>query len=169
MDSTDYQLKVSIIIEKAKSKGLIKTYSEFCNSNYSEEFAVNEEEEIYYTSLSKKNNTKFNIGDIVFISNYLYKTGQNGHKHIFVIIADGQAVDITYFGFLLSSQLSKQSYKYNEKLDKNSVNNLHKDSIVKCDDLISISEKEILFKIGEVSQNELERFIETYFRYLSEN
>lgn len=81
----------------------------------------------------------------------------------------GQAVDITYFGFLLSSQLSKQSYKYNEKLDKNSVNNLHKDSIVKCDDLISISEKEILFKIGEVSQNELERFIETYFRYLSEN
>lgn len=46
MDSTDYQLKVSIIIEKAKSKGLIKTYSEFCNSNYSEEFAINEE--IYY-------------------------------------------------------------------------------------------------------------------------
>ena len=46
MDSTDYQLKVSILIEKAKSKGLIKTYSEFCNSNYSEEFAINEE--IYY-------------------------------------------------------------------------------------------------------------------------
>ena len=46
MDSTDYQLKVSTLIEKAKSKGLIKTYSEFCNSNYSEEFAINEE--IYY-------------------------------------------------------------------------------------------------------------------------
>ena len=46
MDSTDYQLKVSTLIEKAKSKGLIKTYSEFCNSNYSEEFAVNEG--IYY-------------------------------------------------------------------------------------------------------------------------
>ena len=58
MDSTDYQLKVSTLIEKAKSKGLIKTYSEFCNSNYSEEFAINEEIYYLYFLHNKKSETK---------------------------------------------------------------------------------------------------------------
>ena len=43
---------------------------------------------------------KFNIGDIVFVSHYKYKNGDNGQKHIFIIIDDGQAIDIDYFGFL---------------------------------------------------------------------
>ena len=110
---------------------------------------------------------KFQTGDIVFVSKYTYKSGLDGQKHIFVIIDNEQAIEITYFGFLLSSQISKASYKYNKVLKKNNQNRLNKDSIVKCDDLISISEVDIIFKIGEVSKSELEQFIDTYKRYLN--
>lgn len=109
---------------------------------------------------------KFNIGDIVYVMNYEYKTGKAGKNHIFVIIDDGQAVDINYFGFLLSSHLNKSLYPYNEIITKDEINHLHSNSIVKCDDLIEISENEIKFKIGEVSQEDLERFINTYSKYL---
>lgn len=112
---------------------------------------------------------QFNIGDIVFVANYGYKSGINGTRHNFVIIDDGQAVDIDYFGFLISSQLSKVTYPYNELLQKNDTNKLRKDSIVKCDDLIQFSENEILFKIGEVTQDELNTFISTYAKYIDEN
>ena len=111
----------------------------------------------------------FNIGDIVFVSKYEYKSNERGKRHSFVIIDDGQAVDIDYFGFLLSSKLDKATYPYNERLNKNATNNLLMDSIVKCDDLIGISEDEIRFKIGTVSQEELDRFIDTYSRFLEEN
>ena len=111
----------------------------------------------------------FNIGDIVFVSNYEYKSGTNGARHSFVIIDDGQAVDIDYFGFLLSSQINKRTYPYNELLVKNNINNLKKDSIVKCDDLIKITENEIQFKIGEVTKAELDKFIDTYSKFLEEN
>lgn len=112
---------------------------------------------------------RFSIGDIVFVSNYEYKNGNNGQNHSFVIIDDGQAIDINYFGFLLSSQLSKATYPYNERINKNATNNLRTDSIVKCDDLIQLAENEIQFKIGEVSQADLDKFVDTYSRYLDEN
>ncbi len=112
---------------------------------------------------------QFDVGDIVFVSNYEYKSGTNGKNHSFVIIDDGQAVDINYFGFLLSSKTAKATYPYNEILDKNDINNLRENSIVKCDDLIEISETNIKFKIGTVEQEDLERFIDTYSRYLEEN
>lgn len=112
---------------------------------------------------------QFCIGDIVYVSNYKYKSGIDGTNHSFVIIDDGQAIDINYFGFLLSSQLEKATYPYNETLIKNNTNNLHKDSIVKCDDLILISESEIQFKIGQVTEADLEKFISTYERYMNEN
>ena len=108
----------------------------------------------------------FNIGDIVFVANYEYKNGQNGQNHSFVIIDDGQAVDINYFGFLLSSNIKKSTYPYNETLLKDNINRLRKDSIVKCDDLIELSENEIQFKIGEVKQDDLDRFVDTYSKYL---
>lgn len=91
---------------------------------------------------------QFNIGDIVFVNNYEYKSGNNGKNHIFVLVDDGQAIEINdYFGFLLSSKTEKATYPYNEKLTKNDTNGLHKDSIVKCDDLIEIVENNIQFKI----------------------
>lgn len=112
---------------------------------------------------------KFNIGDIVFVANYSYKNNDNGQRHSFVIIDDGQAVDIDYFGFLLSSKLNKASYPYNEMLYKNENNNLLKDSIVKCDDLIKFHEDEVQFKIGSVTQEELDKFVDTYAKYIEEN
>ena len=96
----------------------------------------------------------------------MYKNGKDGENHSFVIINDGQAVDINYFGFLLSSQTKKATDSFNELLNKNEINKLKKDSIVKCDDLISILEENIKFKIGEVTEEELERFICAYEKYL---
>lgn len=109
---------------------------------------------------------KFNIGDIVFVGKYEYKSGQIGQNHSFVIIDDGQAIDINYFGFLLSSNMSKATYPFNETLNKDNINCLRKDSIVKCDDLIELTENEIQFKIGSVTQEDLERFLDTYEKYL---
>ena len=54
-------------------------------------------------------------------------------------------------------------------LKRNDVNGLNQDSIVKCDDLIELAENEIQFKIGEVSQADLDKFVDTYSRYLDEN
>ena len=110
---------------------------------------------------------QFGIGDIVFVSSYVYKNGNEGQNHSFVIIDDGQAVDINYFGFLLSSQIEKETYPYNERINKDDTNHLRKDSIVKCDDLISISETQIQFKIGQVGEKDLERFVDTYAKYLA--
>ena len=59
--------------------------------------------------------------------------------------------------------------KYHEvgwKVDKNEENRLSKDSIVKCDDLIKVYKEQIQFKIGRVTERELERFLEVYEKYL---
>lgn len=113
---------------------------------------------------------KFNIGDIVFVAKYSYKSGEVGENHFLVIIDDGQAIEIdSYFGFLLTSNEKQLKYPYNKALKKNSTNNLYKDSVVKCDDFIEISEEEIKFKVGEVEQKDLERFLDTYMKYLEEN
>lgn len=111
---------------------------------------------------------KFNIGDIVFVARYCYKSGEIGTKHFLVIIDDGQAIEVdSYFGFLLTSNKEQLKYPYNKSLKKNEKNHLNKDSVVKCDDFIEISEEEIIFKAGEVEQEDLERFLNTYFNYLA--
>lgn len=109
---------------------------------------------------------KYDIGDIVFVRNYTYKSGAEGSNHFFVIISEGQAIDFNYFGFLLSSNLSKTNFPYNEFIKKSKTNALIKDSIVKCDDLIELNIKEISFKIGCVTEEELTKFLDTYEKYL---
>lgn len=110
---------------------------------------------------------KFEIGDIVYVKNYQYKNGEKGTGHCFVIIDDdGQAIDLNYFGFLISSNTQKATYPYNETINRDDTNNLKKDSIVKCDDLIEIAEKEIKFKIGSVDVEDLTRFLDTFAKYL---
>lgn len=112
---------------------------------------------------------KFSIGDIVFVAKYCYKSGIIGENHFLVIIDDGQAIDIeNYFGFLVTSNKQQIKYPYNKSLNKNNKNNLNKDSVVKCDDFIEISEAEIKFKVGEVEQKDLEKFISTYMKFLEE-
>ncbi len=115
---------------------------------------------------------KYEIGDIVFVSKYDYDKGEKGENHLFVIIDDdNQLVPIEYFGLIVSSHRKKSKenskFKYNEPLDKNSNNNLHKDSIVKCDQIYSIPLKNIQFKIGQVDIDDYMRFLEAYNEFLS--
>ncbi len=115
---------------------------------------------------------KYEIGDIVFVSKYEYDGGKEGQNHLFVIIDDdNQLVPIEYFGMIVSSHREKakdvSNFKYNEPLDKNSVNNLHKDSIVKCDQIYNIPAKNIQFKIGQVDIDDYIRFMEAYQKVLS--
>ena len=55
MASDVYKKKVEEIINKAKDKGLVKTYAEFCETEDANNFFVSEEEAVYYTSLNKEN------------------------------------------------------------------------------------------------------------------
>lgn len=166
MDKDSYKLKIQELTKISKEKGLIKTYQKFLETDEAKEYALSEEETNYYISKHNEKLKKYKIGDIVFVTKYKYKTGADGENHSFVIIDDGQAVDINYFGFLLSSKTQKSTYSFNELLNKNEINKLKRDSIVKCDDLITITDEDIKFKIGEVTDDELDRFINTYIKYL---
>lgn len=42
--------RASNLVERAKKKGLIRTYDEFCETKEAEESALSEEDIIYYTS-----------------------------------------------------------------------------------------------------------------------
>lgn len=162
-----YDEKLEEIVKKAHNKGVIKTYEEFLKDQLAEETYLSEEEVKYYISNKKDyEKLKFNVGDIIFVEDYEYGSGEFGKNHIFVIIYKGKAINIDYFGFLLSSKMNKKNFKYNEVLYKNDINGLHKDSIVKCDSLIEIKENEIKFKIGKVKKDELKKFIDLYAEYL---
>ncbi len=77
---------------------------------------------------------KYEIGDIVFVSKYKYENGKDGNNHLFVIISnDNEYIPIEYFGMIVSSRIEKAKYKSNVKINKNIQNELHQDSIVKCD------------------------------------
>lgn len=117
---------------------------------------------------------KYNIGDIVFVSEYNYDNGAKGLNHLFVIIdSDNLLVPIEYFGLIISSHVEKNKsnskFKYNEFLYKNNINNLQKSSIVKCDQIYKIDSDKILFKIGNVTIDDYIRFIETYALFDKEN
>lgn len=55
-----YKSKVSKLIEKAQKKGLVKKYSDFCETEEGKKMALSEDETIYYTSVKsvKKGETK---------------------------------------------------------------------------------------------------------------
>ena len=209
-----YEDKVKIMIEKAKSKNLIKTYDEFLNTKESEIYTINEDPINYKKSNNKSDITdiefdnlvkeldekgeiksyedflktqdaidysiseesanyywqtsnNYSIGDIIFVSDFIFKSGKEGSDHLFVIVSEKEAVDITFFGFILSSNLKKSTYPYNIFLKKTKENHLDKDSIVKCDDLIKIDKKKIKLKIGKVTYQELKMFKEAYKKYKS--
>ncbi len=77
------------------------------------------------------------------------------------------------FGFVVSSNLNKSKensiFKYNERINKSCDNNLKVDSIVKCDQLMSIPSQNINMKIGTVTEGEIERFLNAFENYLEEN
>ena len=96
----------------------------------------------------------YNIGDIVFVSVYLYPDGKIGSNHLFVIIdRDNTAIPIEYIGMILSSQIDKVKFKSNKLIKKDDKNSLKKDSIIKTDTVYKLSDKQILFKVGEIEKD----------------
>lgn len=135
-------------IEEEEHKGKIESY-----------LSVAEDGEKYsYAS-------EYNVGDIVYVKEYLYKNGEKGRNHLFVIIGkDNLAVPIEYFGMLISSKTYKLKYKTNDFLKRNSVNNLNKDSIIKLDEIYLIKESAINFKIGKVDDEKIEEYKRRYLQ-----
>lgn len=111
---------------------------------------------------------KYDIGDIVFVKEYVYSDGNIGKNHLFVIIDQNYtAVPIENFGMLISSNLKKLKYDSNELLKKDNKNNLHKDSIVKTDVIYKILNEQILFKIGKVDDEKIEAYKKSFYNILN--
>ena len=115
------------------------------------------ESSFYYNDICK-------IGDIVFVREYTYNDGTKGRNHLFVIIeSDYQAVPIEYFGMLISSQLNKLKFDTNILLQKDGINNLDRDSIVKIDQLYKLSKEQIVFKLGKIDIKTVEQYKKAYY------
>lgn len=111
----------------------------------------------------------YEIGDIVFVKEYSYVDGKIGNNHFFVIIdKDNTAVPIENFGMLISSNLDKLKLKTNKLLQKDGINNLRKDSIVKTDVIYMISNEQIIFKIGKVDNEKIEEFKKSFYQNLKQ-
>lgn len=119
------------------------------------ENVIREEEEIYHI---------YEIGDIVYVKEYKYSDGKIGNNHFFVIIdQNNTAVPIENFGMLLSSNLDKLKFTANKLLEKDTKNNLHKDSIVKTDVVYKILNEQIVFKIGKVDDEKIEEYKSSFY------
>lgn len=125
------------------------------------ENVINEDSEFY---------SIYDIGDIVFVKEYTYSNGKMGNNHFFVIIdQNNTAVPIENFGMLISSNLEKLKFSSNILLQKDSNNNLHKDSIVKTDVVYKILNEQILFKIGKVDNEKIEEYKKSFYDALKNN
>lgn len=117
---------------------------------------LKEQEEIY--------NIEYEIGDIVFVKEYVYPDGRIGKDHLFVIIdRNNTAIPIENFGMIISSNLDKLKFKTNKLLEKDKINKLNKDSIVKTDVVYKISSEQIVFKIGIVSYEKIEEYKKSFY------
>lgn len=109
----------------------------------------------------------YDVGDIVFVSVYLYSDGKIGSNHLFVIIdKDNTAVPIEYIGMILSSQINKIKFKSNKLIKKDNKNNLNKDSIIKTDTVYKLKNKQILFKVGEIEKDKIEEYKKSFYSTL---
>lgn len=157
---------LKIAYEHNKVKDLKEAFEEFpVEEEWHKGNAENwlkEQEEIY--------SVEYEIGDIVFVKEYIYPDGKIGKDHLFVIIdKDNTAVPIENFGMLISSKLEKLKYKTNKLLEKDKVNNLHKDSIVKTDVIYKILNEQIVFKIGKIDNEKIEEYKKSFYSSLKEN
>lgn len=119
---------------------------------------------------SEPYNINYDIGDIVFVREYIYSDGKIGNNHFFVIIdKNNTAVPIENFGMLISSNLDKLKFKTNKLLEKDTLNNLKKDSIVKTDVVYKILNEQIIFKIGTVDNEKIEEYKKSFYESLQDN
>lgn len=139
-----------------------------------EEYPVEEEwHEGKIENVLRENDAEYNvynIGDIVFVKRYLYSNGTEGKNHFFVIIDKNNiAVPIENFGMLISSKLYKLKYPENKLIEKNEINGLDRDSIVKTDEIYKILDSQILFKIGCVEIKNIEEYKEAFYNMIKKN
>lgn len=112
----------------------------------------------------------YNIGDIVYVKEYYYSDGSKGTNHMFVIVDQNNiAIPIENFGMLISSNINKIKYQSNVLLQKDDMNNLKKDSIVKTDFLYKILNNQILFKVGKVDIDKVQEYKELFKRIIINN
>lgn len=140
-----------------------------------EEFPVEEEwHKGKIENVLKEDNEHYNIvyeiGDIVFVKEYKYPDGKIGNNHFFVIIdKNNTAVPIENFGMIISSNLNKLKFKSNKLLEKDEINNLHKDSLVKTDIVYRILNEQIVFKVGIVSYEKIEEYKKSFYESLEDD
>ena len=146
------------IIELAKKNNLIKELKDI---------DIVEDNSIYLNEENSSYNFKYNVGDIVFVKKYNYSNGIKGSNHLFLIIEDNYIVSMDYFCLLISSQLDKLKYDTNLFLAKDFKNKLKKDSIIKLDSIYRIENEDILFKVGEVTQEKLNMYRDTFIKIYS--
>lgn len=109
-------------------------------------------------------NSNYEIGDIVLVKEYQYSNEKKGNNHLFVIIdQDNTAVPIENFGMLISSNLEKLKFTSNKLLEKDKINHLHKNSLVKTDIVYKIMNEQIAFKIGKVDNEKIEEYKESFY------
>ena len=138
-----------------------------------EEFPVEEEwHKGKIENVLKENSEKYDsyeIGDIVFVSVYVYPDGKLGSNHLFVIIdKDNTAIPIEYIGMILSSQINKIKFKSNKIIKKDNENNLDKDSIIKTDTVYKLYDKQILFKVGTIEIDKIEEYKQAFYDFLED-
>ncbi len=146
------------IIELARKNNLIKELKDI---------DIVEDNSIYLNEENSSYNFKYNVGDIVFVKKYNYSNGIKGSNHLFLIIEDNYIVNMDYFCLLISSQLDKLKYETNLFLAKDCKNNLKKDSILKLDNIYRIENNDILFKVGEVTQEKLNVYRDIFIKMYS--
>lgn len=146
------------IIELARKNNLIKELKDI---------DIVEDNSIYLNEENSSYNFKYNVGDIVFVKKYNYSNGIKGSNHLFLIIEDNYIVSMDYFCLLISSQLDKLKYDTNLFLAKDCKNNLKKDSILKLDNIYRIENNDILFKVGEVTQEKLNVYRDIFIKMYS--
>ncbi|MCI8411564.1 MAG: hypothetical protein HFJ40_03845 [Clostridia bacterium] len=67
---------------------------------------------------------------------------------------------------IVSSNLNKLKFKANKLLEKDEINNLYKDSLVKTDVIYKISNEQIVFKIGIVGYEKIEEYKKSFYNSL---
>ena len=89
-------------------------------------------------------------------------TGAEDIKNELIIDQNNIAVPIENFGMIISSNLDKLKYRSNILLEKNNINNLNKNSLVKTDEIYKIANEQIAFKIGKVELDKVNEYKKCY-------
>lgn len=146
-----------------------KYYDSFLELEDASSFdALNEEEVNYYISENFESFDNIQKGDIVFVKRFIYSNGEIGQNHLFVILDNNSYMPIEYFGMILSSNVKKETYKYNIKIKKNKENGLYMDSIIKTDHIYKLNKKDILKKVGRIDYDMIKLFERKYEEYSNE-